>query len=61
MPQFNQSEINSIREVALSHQSMSRKFADYATQCNDPQISQMFSKAGTECQQAAHNLIQMLQ
>lgn len=60
MAGFSQSEVNSIREVAMCHQSTSRKLSGYAQQCQDPQIKQMFDKAATDAQTAAQKLIQML-
>ena len=60
MPNLTQSEVNSIREVAMCHQSVSRKLNNYAGQCHDPQIKQMFEKAGTDANSAAQKLIQML-
>ncbi len=53
-------EVNSIREIASCHQTMSSKLQAYADQCNDNQIKQMFSKAAQEAQRSAQNLIQML-
>ena len=60
MAQFTQAEVNSIREVAMCHQSVSRKLHDYAGKCNDQHLKQMFQKAGTDASSAAQKLIQML-
>ncbi|MDR1067053.1 MAG: hypothetical protein LBL35_06450 [Clostridiales bacterium] len=60
MQNLTQPELNSIREVAMAHQTLHTKFTNYASQCNDPQIKQMFTKAATDAQNAAQNLIQML-
>ena len=60
MTGLKQSELNSIREVVASHQTVSNKLSSYAEQISDPNIKQMFSQASTKARQAAQNLIQML-
>ncbi len=60
MQNFNQSELNSIRELVTGHQTMSAKLSAYANQCQDQQIKQMFSQASQQAQQSAQKLIQML-
>ncbi|MDR0958656.1 MAG: hypothetical protein LBM16_05540 [Clostridiales bacterium] len=60
MATFNQTEVNSIREIVMAHQMSSAKLSDYANQCQDPQIREMFGKAAQESKTAAQNLIQML-
>jgi len=60
MANLTQVEVNTIREVAASHQTMSCKLDDYANQCQDQNIKQMFSQAAQESKKSAQNLIQML-
>jgi len=60
MQGLKQSELNSIREVAACHQTVSNKLSIYAEQVGDPNIKQMFSQASTKASQGAQNLIQML-
>ena len=60
MTSLKQSELNSIREVAACHQTVSCKLKSYADQVQDPHIKQMFSQASTKASQGAQNLIQML-
>ena len=60
MPGFSQSELNSIREVVACHQTTANKLNDYANQCQDSNIKQMFTKAAQEASKSAQNLIQML-
>ena len=60
MPGYSQSELNSIREVVACHQTTANKLSDYANQCQDPTIKQMFTKAAQEANKSAQNLIQML-
>lgn len=60
MPNFNQMELNSIREVVGAHVTSAVKLKEYADKCQDPQIKQMFHKSSQEATQAAQNLINML-
>ena len=60
MTGLKQSELNSIREVVASHQTVANKLSSYAEQISDPNIKQMFSQASTKARQSAQNLIQML-
>jgi len=60
MSNFSQSELNSIRELVVGHQTISSKLSSYAEQCQDQQIKQMFSQASGQAQRAAQNLLQML-
>ena len=60
MQGLKQSELNWIREVVSSHQTIASKLSTYADQVQDPQIKQMFTQASTKAKQSANNLIQML-
>jgi len=60
MPDLKQSELNWIREAVSAHKMTASKLNTYANQVQDPQIKQMFTKASTEANQAAQNLLQML-
>jgi len=60
MANFNQMELNSIREVVGCHVTAANKLQSYANQCQDAQIKQMFQQASTEAQKSAQKLIQML-
>lgn len=60
MANLSQSEVNSIREVVTGHQTMCAKIGSYASQCQDPQIKQMFTNASQQAGQAAQKLLQML-
>jgi len=60
MPDLKQSELNWIREAVSAHKMTASKLTTYANQVQDPQIKQMFTKASTEANQAAQNLLQML-
>lgn len=58
--QLNQMEVNSIREIVECHQTTATKLSDYAQQCEDARIKQMFEQAATEAQQSCQKLTQML-
>jgi len=60
MSSLKQSELNSIREVAASHQTVANKLSAYAGQITDPSIKQMFTKASNDARTSAQNLISML-
>ncbi|MDR2650002.1 MAG: hypothetical protein LBB94_09860 [Clostridiales bacterium] len=60
MPGYSHSELNSIREVVSSHQTTANKLNDYANQCQDQNIKQMFTTAAQDAAKSAQNLIQML-
>jgi hypothetical protein len=60
MANLNQMELSSIREVVGCHITTANKLQNYASQCQDPQIKQMFQQASQEAQKSAQKLIQML-
>ncbi len=60
MPNLSQTELNAIREVVSCHQTMSSKLGTYASQCNDPQIKQMFTQASQQAKKSAQDLISMI-
>lgn len=60
MTNLSQSELNSIRELVMGHQTIASKLSAYANQCEDPQIKQMFNQASNQASQGAQNLLQML-
>lgn len=60
MSQLNQMEVNSIREIVECHQTTAAKLEDYAKQCDDARIKQMFEQASQEAKQSCQKLTQML-
>ena len=60
MPNLNQMELSSIREVVGCHITCANKLDAYANQCQDPQIRQMFQQASQEAHKSAQKLVQML-
>lgn len=57
---ITQQELNSVKEIAGGHLTMSSKFGTYATQVQDPQLKQMFQQASTDAKTTATNLINSL-
>ncbi|WP_042683226.1 hypothetical protein [Anaerosalibacter massiliensis] len=57
---INQQELQSIREIASSHQTMATKFDFYSNQCQDQQIKQMFKQSSQDAKTTATNLINSL-
>lgn len=55
-----QQELNSVKEIAGAHLTMSSKFEAYANQVQDPQFKQMFKQASTDAMTTATNLINSL-
>ncbi len=55
-----QTELQSLREIASGHLTMSKKFGLYASNVQDPQIKQMFSQASTDAKTTATNLTNSL-
>ncbi|WMM23766.1 hypothetical protein RBU61_12625 [Tissierella sp. MB52-C2] len=53
-------ELNSLKEIAGEHLTMSSKFGDYANQVQDPQLKQMLQQASTDAKTTATNLINSL-
>ena len=60
MATLTQVELNSIREMVASHRTTAVKLCNFADQCSDPKIKQMFSQASTEANKSADNLLHML-
>ena len=60
MPNLSQMEFNAIREVTGCHITCANKLNEYAQQCNDSQVKQMFQQAAQNCQKSAQTLSQML-
>lgn len=57
---ITQQELNSVKEIAGAHLTMSSKFAAYANQVQDPQFKSMFQQASTDAKTTASNLINSL-
>lgn len=60
MGQLNEVELQNIRHIAGNHKMIAAKLSDYAEQCQDPQIKQMFQQGAQSAQQAIQKLSQFL-
>ncbi len=58
--QLSEVELQNIREIVGSHQTMIPKFNAYAQGCQDAQIKQMFQKSAQSAQETVQNLTQSL-
>lgn len=57
---ITQQELNSVKEIAGAHVTMSEKFSMYSNQIQDPQFKQLFTQSGTDAKTTATNLINSL-
>lgn len=53
-------ELNTIKEIASAHQTMSKKFGQYSNQVKDPQFKQLFQQSSQDAQETATNLTNSL-
>ena len=59
--QLNQQELQNLRHLIGSHDTASRKLDEYAQQCNDPQLKQMFQQSAQSAKSTRQKLISFLQ
>ncbi len=57
---ITQQELNSVKEIASAHLTMSKKFEQYSNQIQDPQFKQLFQQSSSDAQTTATNLINSL-
>lgn len=57
---LNKQELQNVRHLIGSHETASKKLEDYAQQCTDPQISQMFSQSAQSAKDAKQKLLSFL-
>ncbi len=60
MVNISQKELFSINEIVARHQIIASKLCDYADNCTDPEVKQMFKSASTEANKSIQNLVDML-
>ncbi len=60
MSNISQKELMSINDLVARHQIISSKLDDYADNCTDPEIKQMFKDASFKAGQGVQNLINSL-
>lgn len=57
---LTQQELNTVKEIAGAHVTMSSKFDDYSNKVQDPQFKQLFKQSSTDAKTTASNLINSL-
>lgn len=57
---INQQELQSVREIIGSHQTMASKLDFYSNQCQDPNLKNMFKQSGQDAKTTATNLLNSL-
>lgn len=60
MQQLNEMELQNIRQLAGNHKTISAKLSEYANQCQDSQIKQMFQQAAQSAEQGVQKLSSFL-
>ena len=61
MAQLNEQELQNLRHLIGSHETAYQKLSNYAQQCTDPQIKQMFQKSAQDAMSTKQKLISFLQ
>lgn len=57
---LNKQELQNVRHLIGSHETAYKKLEDYAQQCSDPQIKQMFTQSAQSAKNAKQKLISFL-
>ena len=60
MPDLNQVELQNLRHLIGAQDITYQKFNNYASQCVDPQIKQLFSKSAQDALNTKQKLITFL-
>ena len=60
MANLNQLELQSLRHLIGAHDNSYQKLNNYASQCVDPQIKQMFTKSAQDAQNTKQKLMSLL-
>ena len=60
MPNLNQAELQHLRHLIGAHETSYQKLNTYASQCVDPQIKQMFTKAAQDSLNTKQKLLTFL-
>ncbi|NLZ28168.1 MAG: hypothetical protein GX887_04295 [Firmicutes bacterium] len=61
MPGLNQMELQNLRHLILTHETIAHKLETFAQQCSDPQIKQMFQQSANSAETTKHKLMSFLQ
>ena len=60
MANLNQVELQNLRHLIGSHETSYQKLNNYASQCVDPQIKQLFTKSAQDCLNTKQKLMSFL-
>ncbi|WMJ79140.1 hypothetical protein RBU49_09570 [Clostridium sp. MB40-C1] len=60
MAQLNQMELQNVRHLVGGHKTIAAKLNDYANQCQDAQVKQMFQQAAASAQSTTQKLMGFL-
>ncbi|TYQ15770.1 UNVERIFIED_CONTAM: hypothetical protein Cloal_2260 [Acetivibrio alkalicellulosi] len=60
MSQLNHIELQNLRHLIGSHETTYKKLSDYANQCQDPQIKQVFQKSAQDARNTKQQLMSFL-
>jgi hypothetical protein len=58
---LNKQELQNLRHLIGSHETASMKLQDYAQQCSDPEIKQMFQQSAQSAKTTKQKLVSFLQ
>lgn len=58
---INQQELQNLRHLIGSHDTASRKMEQYAQQCSDPEIKQMFQQSAQSARSTMQKLTSFLE
>jgi type III secretory pathway component EscR len=60
LTQINQQELENLRHLIGAHDTGAKKLEDYAQQCSDTEVQQMFQQSAQRAQQTKQKLMQFL-
>ena len=60
MANLTQAELQNLRHLIGAHETSYQKFNNYAAQCVDPQIKQIFTKSAQDCLNTKQKLMSFL-
>lgn len=60
MTQLNQIELQNLRHLIGSHETTFKKLNDYANQCQDPQVKQVFQQSAQDAKSTKDQLMTFL-
>lgn len=60
MTQLNQIELQNLRHLIGTHEMSFKKLNDYASQCQDPQVKQVFQQSAQDAKNTKNQLMTFL-